>query len=61
MTAHQDALVPGDEGYSMLTDRHPAAVFIRQLHLLLGHETTARFLGEPDPGRAECLLCKARR
>lgn len=55
------ALVPGDPGYTILEDRHPAAVFLKNLHLILGHETTARFLGEPDPGRETCQLCQARR
>lgn len=33
-------------------------LFVTRLHSLLGHDVTARFIGQPPGDRRECLLCQ---
>jgi len=35
----------------------PIGVFIANLHALLGHNTAARFLGQPVGDKKRCVLC----
>jgi hypothetical protein len=35
----------------------PIGIFIAHMHQLLGHTTTARFLGQPVGDKRTCVLC----
>lgn len=39
----------------------PIGVFIATLHQLIGHDTTARFLGQPVGDKKVCIMCRFER